>query len=221
MIDVGAIEGRVLAHFMYNELEKIARAGSVRKFVPEAKDVARRAAAYVPSAAPPAPPPRRQSIFELGESGAEATRTLEGKKNPFMAMADDPTFNPVQKAQTGIRQFHENRDIRLNLRRQLRLLDDQAIEARNLLKSVDPKDQIRGRKMLQDIQVARRQARRGAPPPPAAAPKPKEPAKKTVGQQFDRVANLTGKGVLIGGAGLGAAALYDASQKQQNPYSNY
>lgn len=193
MIDIGENEGRALAHFMYSELEKIARLS---------------------------PSSIKSQIESAVRAGVSARNVRSGQRSALSAAADTPSGTSAIRA--GLKQFGRNRSIDRDLAFQLSTLDDLGTAAQDLLKSDNPVVAQQARGLLDDIQKGRnkilgRGAKPAPKPKPSTAPAPKKP---TAGERFDRVANLTGKGVLLGGAGLGAYTLYDAT-KPKSPYANY
>lgn len=199
MIDVSSFQGRVLAQFMYSELEKIARVAKNTQglftFLGE-------------------------TLPQITQAGIDAQKTLRAQSGAFSAGAKAPRLRDVPGAM--LRQRSRTASLEENVQKQIDKLDGLSEQAKKQLRSLDPKEQAEAREALRQIEQSRRDilgSKKPAPKPPA--PKPPAPApKKTIGQQFDRLANLTGKGVLTAGGLAGAAALYDAS-KPQNPYSNY
>jgi hypothetical protein len=201
MIDVSAQEGRVLAQFMYSELEKIAK-------------IARNAKGAFTFLG--------ETLPEITQAAMTAQRAHSNQAGFLRAGLDAPRLRDVPGAM--FRQGGRSASMRKDIQQQLRKLDSMAESAKEAVDSLDPKVQAEGRELLAQIEQSRKMIAESAKPPkmapapkPPPAPTPKPP---TMGQKFDRLANLTGKGVLGAGAAMGAMSLYNAS-KPQDPYSNY
>ena len=187
MIDVNETSGRVLAQFMYAELEKIARYTSVLRSGGRSLDDIVREGTMV------AKSHRAQPVGGLWARQRQTNKALADAKKKALAEVD--TYRAT---------------------------------ATNLINSGKPENITRGNKMLTEAARAKKQIESGVSPkdmvrPPKAPAAPTKPAakpKSSVGQKFDRLANLTGKGVLGAGAVAGTYGAYQATQPA-SPYAGY
>lgn len=211
MIEANATQGRVLAQFMYSELEKIARAGGAAR---SADDVVRGILG--------------ESLDDVVRAGRGTKKTLKSSPSAFRAAASAP-FG-ISAVGSGIRQAQSNRALRKARSQNLGKLNDVRLEANRLLASNSPDEQKMGRALLNQVDSAKAAVLGTAPPKPAKVPKagtkpeggaPQAPKPSSLSQKFDRAANITGKAVIGGLGAAGAYSAYDAYQGQKNPYSSY
>ena len=198
MIDTNEPSGRFLAHAMYGELEKIARYSSALRgrtldeIVDQGARIQRQYAKQ----------PSMLKDYEMGLRGFKHKGTPQRKVNKALREARQASLDDIAELQARGRNLIEI-GTPTSIRRGQKLIEEAARARKQILSGVTGDDLLEG-------------TARAAAPAAASA----KAGKSSMGQKFDRLANLTGKGVLGAGAVGGGVLAYQAAQPK-SPYSGY